>query len=51
MDIIEIIDKIKDIISSDQVSKRVFDKDVAAALGISKDSLTQFKKRNAVPSR
>ena len=49
MEIIEIIDKIKDIISSDHLNKRVFDKDVAAALGISKDSLTHFKKRNAVP--
>lgn len=49
MDIVEIIDKIKDIISSDIKDRRVFDKDVARALGISKDSLTQFKKRKAVP--
>ena len=49
MDIKIIIDKIKDIISSEYVNQKVFDKDVAHALGISKDSLTHFKKRNAVP--
>jgi len=49
MDIKIIIEKLKDIISSEHVNQKVFDKDVAHALGISKDSLTHFKKRNAVP--
>jgi phage repressor protein C with HTH and peptisase S24 domain len=49
MDITTIIDKIKDIISSDLPNRRVFDKDVASALGLSKESLTHFKKRNSIP--
>ena len=44
-----IIEKIKDIISSDLPNKRVFDKDVANALELSKESLTHFKKRNSIP--
>ena len=39
MDINEIIDKIKDILSNELDNKRVFDKDVAAALNLSKQSL------------
>ena len=49
MDLTTIIEKIKDIISSDLPNKRVFDKDVANALGLSKESLTHFKKRNSIP--
>ena len=45
----EIIEKIKDILSKELGSKRVYDKDVAAALGISKESLSHFKKRKSVP--
>ena len=45
----EIIEKIKDILSEELGSKRVYDKDVAVALGISKESLSHFKKRKSVP--
>ena len=49
MDINEIIDKIKDILSNELDNKRVFDKDVAAALNLSKQSLSILKKKNSVP--
>lgn len=49
MDMNIIIDKLKDIISNDFPNKKIFDRDVAEALGISKNSLVQFKKRNTVP--
>ncbi|HGZ70044.1 MAG TPA: LexA family transcriptional regulator, partial [Nitratifractor sp.] len=45
----EIIEKIKDILSNELEGKKVYDKDVAEALGISKESLSHFKKRNSVP--
>ena len=45
MDINEIIDKIKDILSNELNNKRVFDKDVAAALNLSKQSLSILKKK------
>ena len=40
MNINEIIEKIKDILSNELNNKRVFDKDVAAALNLSKQSLS-----------
>ena len=49
MDIHEIIEKLKDILSSEIENKRVFDKDVAIALGISKESLSIAKRKNNVP--
>ena len=49
MDINEIIDKIKDIFSNELDNNRVFDKDVAAALNLSKQSLSILKKKNSVP--
>jgi len=49
MNIDEIIEKLKDILSSEFKNKRVFDKDVANILGISKESLSHMKKRGAVP--
>ena len=48
MQLNEIIEKIKDILSSEQESK-VFDKDVAAALSLSKDSLSHMKRKNSIP--
>jgi len=45
----KIIEKIKEILQSEQEGKRVYDKDVAKALGISKESLSHFKKRGRVP--
>lgn len=44
-----IIEKLKDVISSELPDKKVFDKDVAAALGLSKESLSHLKKREAIP--
>lgn len=49
MNINEIIEKLKDIISQDFHGKKVFEKDVADVLGISKESLSHMKKRGAVP--
>lgn len=49
MDICEIIEKLKDILSSDYPSRRVYDKDVADALSISKESLSHFKKKGTIP--
>jgi len=47
----EIIEKIKDIISTESQSGKVFDKDVAAELGISQATFATMKKRGAVPYR
>jgi phage repressor protein C with HTH and peptisase S24 domain len=49
VDINEIIDKLKDILSCEIPNRKVFDKDVAAALGLSKESLSHLKRRGAVP--
>jgi len=45
----EIIEKVKDIISNDSVNGKVFDKDVAAELGISQATFATMKKRGAIP--
>ena len=45
----EIIEKIKDIISTESATGKVFDKDVAAELGISQATFATMKKRGAVP--
>lgn len=47
----EIIEKIKDIISTESKTGKVFDKDVAAELGISQATFATMKKRGAVPYR
>ena len=49
MNINEIIEKLKDILSSEQPNRKIFDKDVAIALGMSKESLVILKKKNGVP--
>lgn len=49
MHINEIIDKLKDILSNELDNKKVFDKDVAASLNISKESLSIMKKKNSIP--
>lgn len=46
----EIIEKLKDILSTELTDKTVFDKDVAEALGMSKESFSHFKKRGSVPT-
>jgi SOS-response transcriptional repressor LexA len=45
----EITEKVKDIISNDIDSGKVFDKDVAAELGISQATFATMKKRGAIP--
>ncbi len=45
----EIIDEIKDILSTELAKNKVFDKDVANALGIKDISLASLKKRNSIP--
>jgi len=47
----EIIEKIKDIISNEMPNGKVFDKDVAAELGISQATFATMKKRGAIPFR
>jgi phage repressor protein C with HTH and peptisase S24 domain/DNA-binding Xre family transcriptional regulator len=49
MDFSEIIEKIKDILSNDKKNKKVYDKDVAIALGLSKESLSHLKRKNSIP--
>lgn len=44
-----VIEKIKDIISHEHPDKKIFDKDVADILGLSKESLSHMKKRNSMP--
>jgi len=45
----EIIEKIKDVISNETESGKVFDKDVAKELGISQATFATMKKRGAIP--
>lgn len=49
MELGQIIDKLKDVISLELGDKKVFDKDVAHALGLSKESLSHLKRRNRIP--
>ncbi len=45
----EVTERLKDILSKELGDKRVYDKDVAAALGISKEHFSVLKKRNRLP--
>jgi len=45
----KIVDEIKDIVSEDFPTKKVFDKDVAQLLGISQMNFATMKKRNKIP--
>lgn len=49
MNIHEIIDKLKDILSLEYPNRKIFDKDVASALGMSKESFSHLKKKNGIP--
>ncbi len=49
MEIKEIIEKLKDILSLELQTKKVFEKDVAQALNLSKESLSILKKKNGIP--
>jgi len=44
-----VIDKLKDIISERNLSKKIFDKDVANELGIPQATFATMKKRNSIP--
>jgi len=49
MDFEKVIEKIKDVISQEVGNKKVLNKDVAKALGISPEHLSILKKRNKIP--
>jgi len=49
MDFERIIEKIKDIISQEVGERKVLNKDVAKALGITPENLSVLKKRNKIP--
>lgn len=49
MELKHIIDNIKDVLSVELGERRVFDKDVAEALGLSRESLSHLKRRNSIP--
>ena len=46
---LEIVEEIKNVLSSEYSDKRVYDKDVAEALGISQMNFATMKKRNKIP--
>ncbi|MBD3808369.1 MAG: helix-turn-helix domain-containing protein, partial [Epsilonproteobacteria bacterium] len=48
VDLSEIIEKIKDVISANKQNK-IFDKDVANILGIPQTTFATMKKRNSIP--
>ena len=48
---VDIIEKVKDIISNEVEGGKVFDKDVAKELGISQATFATMKKRGAIPYR
>ncbi|WP_292654976.1 helix-turn-helix transcriptional regulator [Nitratifractor sp.] len=51
VDFNEVIEKLKDIISSKKIGGKVFDKDVAAELGIAQATFATMKKRGSIPYR
>ena len=51
IDFHEIIERIKDIISSKKIGGKVYDKDVASELGIAQATFATMKKRGSIPYR
>ncbi len=49
MDLNNIVDKLKDVLSESTIGKKVFDKHVAEALGIPQGTFASMKKRNSIP--
>ena len=49
VNMIDITERIKDVISRDYPDSKVFDKNVAYELGISPDNLSTKKSRNLIP--
>ena len=51
VDFSEVIEKLKDVVSSNSDSRKIFDKDIADVLGIPQASFATMKKRNSIPYR
>jgi len=51
MDFHEVIERLKDIISTKKIGGKVYDKDVAAELGITQATFATMKKRRSIPYR
>ena len=51
IDFYEIIERMKDIISTKKIGGKVYDKDVAAELGIAQATFATMKKRGSIPYR
>jgi len=51
IDFHEVIERMKDIISSKKIGGKVYDKDVAAELGIAQATFATMKKRGSIPYR
>jgi len=49
MNLGEIVEKLKDVLSESTLRKKVFDKDVAEALNIPQGTFASMKKRNSIP--
>ena len=45
----EILEKLRDVLSSEKPEKKIFDKDIANALDITSVNLASMKKRNTIP--
>jgi len=51
IDFSEVIERMKDIISTKKIGDKVYDKDVAAELGIAQATFATMKKRGSIPYR
>jgi len=51
VDFHEVIEKLKDILSTKKIGGKVYDKDVAAELGIAQATFATMKKRGSIPYR
>lgn len=49
MNLNDIVDKLKDVLSESTINKKVFDKHVAEALGIPQGTFASMKRRNSIP--
>ena len=49
LQVLDIIEKLKDVLSQEENESKIFDKDVASALDISQANLATLKKRNKIP--
>jgi len=49
LQVLDIIEKLKDVLSKQQCNGKVFDKDVAIALDISQANFATMKTRNKIP--